>query len=301
LSAPAASGSSVAGRPLLAFLTCSAIWGSTFLAIRLGNDTLPPLWGASLRLGLAAVLLTTLVRATGRRLPSGPARRAAAQFGFLNFGLSFCLLYWGELYVPTGITAVVYATVPLTTAITTRAIGLERPSPLKLLAGVVALAGVAALFSGEMTRAVPFAPLLAILGAATCAAFSGVALKLGPRQDPIGTNAVAAMVGFVVCLAASFLRREPHPLPTSASALLPLAYLAIVGSIGAFVLYAWLVNQWPLSRISFIAVIVPVVATALGVLVRHESLSPMSVVGAAVVLSGVVVALVADRGASEAH
>ena len=66
MSAPAASGSSVAGRPLLAFLTCATIWGSTFLAIRLGNDTLPPLWGASLRLGLAAVLLTTLVRVTGR-------------------------------------------------------------------------------------------------------------------------------------------------------------------------------------------------------------------------------------------
>ena len=285
----------VDGRALAAFFGCAAVWGSTFIAISFGNDALPPLWAASLRLGLASVLLTTLTRATGHALPSGPALRAAVQFGFLNFGIGFCLLYWGELYVPTGITAVMFATVPLTTAVASLAVGLERPSPLTLLAAGVALAGVAMLFSSELRHAVPLLPLLAILASATCGALSGVALKRGPRQHPLGANAAAAIVGLAVCLTGSFLRHEAHPLPATAGALLPLAYLTVVGSIGAFVLYAWLVNQWPVTRISFIAVIVPVIATVLGALLRHESITLMSVAGSALVLSGVVLALTAGR------
>src|SRR5262245_50727192 len=82
--------------PAAAFATCSLIWGSTFLVIRISNDALPPFWAATLRLGLASVLLTSLTYLTGHRLPSGGALLAAAQFGALNFGISFCLLYWAE-------------------------------------------------------------------------------------------------------------------------------------------------------------------------------------------------------------
>jgi drug/metabolite transporter (DMT)-like permease len=160
---------------------------------------------------------------------------------------------------------------------------------------------VAALFSSELGRAVPVLPLVGVLGAAIAGSLSGIALKLGPRQHPFGANAAGAIVGFVVCLAVSFIAREPHPLPHTARALLPLGYLIVVGSIGAYVLYAWLVHQWPLTRISFIAVIVPVIATALGAWVRHEPVTRMSLAGSALVLVGVLLALFVDRGTTLAH
>ena len=86
--------------PTAAFAGCCAIWGSTFLVISIGNDAVPPLWAATLRLALASVLLFALNRLTGRSLPRGPALAAAAGFGFLNLGLSFCCLYWGEKSLP---------------------------------------------------------------------------------------------------------------------------------------------------------------------------------------------------------
>ena len=286
------------GRALAAFCLCCAIWSSTFLVIRVGNDTLPPLWAASLRLALAGTLLFALTFATRSALPRGDALRAAALYGLLNFGLSFCLLYWGEVYVPSGITAVFYATVPLTTALAAWALRLESPSMRRLLAALVAIAGVGLLFSSELGHAVPLAPLLGIVGAATSASMSSVVLKLGPRQHPLGVNAVGALVGLPVCLAASFLAHEAHPLPTASAGLFPLLYLTLAGSLGAFMLFAWLVNRWPVTRLSFIAVVVPVVATALGVIVRHEPVTPTGLAGSAIVLGGLVLGMTGgDRAA----
>jgi len=281
--------------PYAAFAGCILVWGSTFLVISIGNDTVPPLWAASLRLGLASILLTALTWLTGRSLPRGAALRAAAGFGFLNFGLSFCLLYWGEKTVPSGLAAVLYGTIPLSTALFARATGLERLRALKIAGALVALAGVTVIFSGQLTARVSALPVAAIFAAATLASASGVVLKRGPRQHPLGANAAGAMVGFVVCAAASFLAREPHALPATAPAILPILYLTIAGSVIAFVLYAWLVNHWDVTRISFIAVVVPVVAVVLGAAVRHERLTAAHRAGSLLVLAGLVLAILSDR------
>ncbi len=263
--------------------------------ISIGNDTMPPFWAAAVRLGLACVLLTAVTYARGRSWPRGAALRAAMMFGFLNFGLSFCLLYWGETHVPSGLTAVVYGTIPLTTALFARTFGLEALRPLKVLGALVAFAGVAFIFSGQLRANVPLAPLLAILAAATCAALSGIALKMGPRQPPLAANAAGAAVGFAVCLIASLLARETRVVPTTTGQIAPILYLTIMGSIGAFSLYAWLVNRWKLTRISFIAVIVPVVALILGVIFRGERVSGAAIAGTALVFTGLGLGIVADR------
>lgn len=287
--------------PAAAFAVCSLIWGSTFLAIRIGNDALPALWAATLRLGLASVLLTALTYLTGHALPRGAALRAAATFGVLNFGFSFCLLYWAETMVPSGLTAVVYATIPLTTGIAAHALGMERLRPRRALASLGAIAGVAVIFVDQLRASVPLKPLLAVLAAATCAALSGVALKRGPRQHPLGANAIGSLVGLPICLLATILTREPMLLPRTAAALGPLIYLTVAGSLGAFVLYAYLVNHWPVSRASFIAVVVPMVALTLGVLVRGERLTPSALAGSAMVLVAVTLGLMPDRGARDGH
>ena len=281
--------------PYGAFAGCSLVWGSTFLLISIGNETVPPLWAATLRLGLAAIVLVALTRLTDQPLPRGPALSAAAGFGFLNFGLSFCLLYWGEKTVPSGLAAVLYGTVPLSTALFARVAGLERLHALKITGALVALSGIAVIFSGQLTARVSALPLAAIFTAATCASASGVVLKRGPRQHPFGANAVGALVGFAVCGAGSFLLREPHAIPTTAPAIAPILYLTFAGSVVAFGLYAWLVNHWDVTRISFVAVVVPVVALLLGTAVRHERLTSAHQAGSLLVLAGLVLGIVGDR------
>jgi drug/metabolite transporter (DMT)-like permease len=263
--------------------------------ISIGNESVPPLWAASIRLVLASILLVALAFATGTGLPRGAALVSAAQFGALNFGLSFCLLYWGEVYVPSGITAVVYGIIPLMTALFARSFGLERLNFLKVGAALVAFTGVAAIFSGQLRAAVPPLPMFAVVIAAISASLSGVMLKRGPRQHPLGANAVACLVGLPICLAGSFVMGEPHALPTTARAWFPIVYLVVAGSVGAFVLYAWLINRWNVSRISFIAVVVPVVALALGTFLHHERLPGTSVLGAILGFAGLALGIAADR------
>jgi drug/metabolite transporter (DMT)-like permease len=279
----------------MAFGVCSAIWGSTFLVISIGNDTLAPVWAATLRLTLAALLLGVFTLARGQALPRGAALRAALGYGVAQFGVNLPLLYWGERLVPSGLSAVVYATIPLTSALITRALGMERLTPAKVLGAVVAFGGVAVLFSSTLQTRVAPAGLAAIFVGATAASLGNVLLKRGPRQDPFGANAVGSAMGALISGALSFALGEVHALPATLAAAWPLAYLTVGGSLGAYVIMSWLVNRWPVTRIAYITVIVPVIALALGAVVRHEPLAPASLTGASIVLGGLLLGLRPER------
>jgi drug/metabolite transporter (DMT)-like permease len=277
--------------PWVAFGACGAIWGSTFLAISFGNDALAPVWAATLRLVLAAVLLTAWTWGRGRTLPRGPALRAALGYGVAQFGINLPLLYWGETLVPSGLSAVVYGTIPLSSALMTGALGMERLTATKVLGAVVAFAGVALLFSSTLHAHVSPLGLGAILVGATAASLGTVLLKRGPRQDPFGANAVGSAIGAVMSGVLSFALGESHALPTTLAAGWPLLYLTIAGSLGAYVLMSWLVNHWPVTRTAYVTVIVPVIALALGSVARHESLTAASFAGAGLVLAGLLVGM----------
>jgi drug/metabolite transporter (DMT)-like permease len=277
--------------PWLAFAGCGAIWGSTFLVISLGNDALAPVWAAALRLALAAVLLTLVTRLRGQALPRGAALRAALGYGVAQFGVNFPLLYWAEKIVPSGLAAVVYATIPLTSALMTRAMGMERLTAGKILGSIIALGGVALLFSSSLGGHVAPVGLAAIFVAATAAGAGTIVLKRGPHQDPFGANAVGSAIGAAICFAVSFARGEPHALPTTFGAAWPLLYLTLAGSLGAYVLMSWLVSHWSVTRTSYVTVIVPVIALALGALVRGERVGGAGLGGAALVLTGLLIGM----------
>ncbi len=278
-------------RPWLAFAACGAIWGSTFLVISIGNDALAPVWAATLRLTLAAALLGLWTVARGRALPRGAALRAALGYGVGQFGINLPLLYWGEKLVPSGVSAVLYATVPLSSALAARALRVERLTARKVVGASIALAGVAMLFSASLQRHVPIAGFAAILAGATAASLGTTLLKRGPRQDPFAANAVGCAAGAILAGLASFTLGETHAFPATARAAWPLIYLTVAGSLGAYVILAWLLAHWPVTRTSYITVIVPVIALGLGAAVRHEPLAPASLAGTALILGGLLVGM----------
>jgi drug/metabolite transporter (DMT)-like permease len=280
----------------LAFATCCTIWGSTFLFIRIGNDTVPPVWGAAVRLALAAVLFALLTIVLRAPWPRGPQLFASLAFGVVDFGVSLPLLYWGEARVPSGIAAVLFGTIPLTTALLAWAFGLEPLRPRLVLASIVAIGGIALLFSSSFAGSFEPVRLVAVWLAATTAALAGVLLKRAPGAHPFAMNAWAHGVGAVICVAASRVLGEPQAWPTGES-WIPIAYLTVAGSLGAFATFAWLLQRWPVTRASFIALIVPVVALVLGIVVRQERPGPIALAGAAVILGAVVTGLLGDRRA----
>ena len=278
-------------RIAVAFVACASIWGSTFLAIRLGNEAIPPVWAATLRLALASVLLFAIAGVFRMPIPRGRALRGALLWGFFNLGVNMALLYIGETTVPSGISAVLYATVPLSTALLAASFGVERLVMRKLIAAVVAIAGVAVIFAGELGVAVPFAGLLTILGAATAAALANVLLKQAPKQQVIPLNAIGAGIGALFCLVISLVLGESHALPTTMAGWLPIFYLTIAGSLGAFVLWTWLVTHWTVGNASLVGVVVPCIAVILGGIVKGEQPAPLTYLGAAIVISAVLIAL----------
>ena len=295
---PAAAPSTSEAKPWIAFAACGAIWGSTFLVISIGNDALAPMWGATLRLALATLLLGAWTVARGHGLPRGAALRAALGYGVAQFGVNLPLLYWGEKRVPSGLSAIVYATIPLTSALMTRALGMERLTPAKVVGALVAFGGVAVLFSTTPRARVAPVGLGAIFVGAMAASLGTVLLKRGPRQDPFGANAVGCAIGAPIAGALSLSFGETHALPATLGAAWPLLYLTLGGSLGAYVIMAWLVNHWSVTRTAYVTVIVPVIALALGALVRDERLAPASLGGAALVLAGLLVGMRPEQARS---
>ena len=278
-------------RIAVTFVACALIWGTTFLAIRFGNEATPPVWAATIRLAIASVLLFGIAAAFKMPLPRGRALRGAALWGLFNLGVNMSLLYIGETTVPSGISAVLFATVPLTTALLAAAFGVEAIVIRKLIAAIVAIGGVAVIFAGELGAAVPFAGLLTVFAAASSAALANVLLKRAPKQQVIPLNAIGTAVGAAVCLVVSQVLGESHAIPTTAAAWLPILYLTVAGSLGAFVLFSWLVTHWSVSNASLVGVTVPIIAVILGGVVKGEQPAALTYVGAAVVISAILIAL----------
>jgi len=126
---------------------------------------------------------------------------------------------------------------------------------------------------------------------ASAAALANVLLKQAPKQQVIPLNAIGTAVGAAVCLVVSTVLGESHAIPATMAVWLPILYLTVAGSLGAFVLYSWLVTHWSVSNASLLGVTVPIIAVIVGGLVKGEQPAALTYVGAAVVISAILIAL----------
>lgn len=265
------------------------IGGSNFVAVRFSNAELAPYWGAAIRFLPAGLLFLVVMLIQRIPFPSGASLRGAAIYGALNFGLGYALLYFGLVEAPAGTAAVVLATVPLFTLGLVALHGLEPFSARGLVGALIALGGVALVFRDQLSANVPFLSLLAILGGAIVAAESGVVAKGMPRMHPVATNAVGMLVGAALLFAMSVAAGEARTIPRASETVLALVYLILIGAIGLFWLFLAMLRRWTASASSYALVVMPVVAVALGAALRGEAMTPVFLVGAALVAVGVYV------------
>ncbi|MBI3522002.1 MAG: DMT family transporter [Chloroflexi bacterium] len=270
-----------------AFVLAVVIGGLNFVAVRYSNEQLPPFWGATLRFGVAAALFFLLALLLRLDLPRGRALVGVLLYGALGFGASYAFIYWGLLAAPAALASVLTSLVPLLTVVLAAMHGLERLDWRRLAGGLVAAGGIALVFVDQLGSAVPLASLLALLAAALCIAESGVLAKLFPRAHPVATNAVGMSAGTAVLAALTLLTGESRALPAAPATWVALAYLVLVGSMGLFALYLFILGRWTASATSFILVFFPIITIAAGVVLRDERVSGAFVVGVAIVLGGV--------------
>lgn len=283
---------------VLAYLACSAIWGTTYFAIRvsIAPGGFATYTAAALRFVIAAMVLGGIV-VLGR---VGPRPRSWRQVGWicaggLANGVAYMLLYTAEESITGGLACVIYGTMPLLTAVLLAATGAERAGWSSIVGALVSLGGVVLLFGDRLGVSVRQAAGVAIMGVAVVfATVSNLILKRkGTGVHPLAQNAwylgTIAVAMTIFAIAAG--KGVPVPPPVGPS--IAIIYLAIVGSVVAFAAWFYLIQQVTLMTASTIVFVTPVIALVVDALWETQRLSASSYAGVAVTLAGLGVNLFA--------
>lgn len=270
-----------------AFLGIVVIAGLNFVAVRFSNRELAPFWGAALRFGAASALFLAAALVLRRPFPRGRAFLGAGTYGVLAFGASYALAYRGLVAAPAALAAVLIALVPLATLLLAPLHGLERMTGRASAGALVSAAGVAIVFWDQLGASVPAVSIVALLGAALCIAESALVVKKVPRVDPLAMNGIAMAIGTALLLSLSWLVEEPWRLPRAAPTRAALAYLIVIGSVGLFLLYLFVLSRWSASAASYQTVLSPLVTVSAGAALAGERIGWAFAVGGALVLAGV--------------
>lgn len=278
---------------LFAFGTFVLIGGFNFVAVRFSNRELAPMLGAGVRFTVAALILLAVVAL--RRLPMarGKALKAAVLYGLLNFTAAYGLAYWALTTLPAGIGAVLFAATPLFTVFLAPLHGIEQFRVRGLVGSLITLVGIVILANPTGADRLPWLSLLAMLGSAAAAAEAGVVLKLLPSAHPISTNAVAMAIGGPLLLGASGLIGESWGLPAKTETWVAVSYLAVIGSVGLFGLFLFVLRRWSATGTSYATALIPVITVIVGSLLASEAITLPMVVGGVIVLVGVYIGALA--------
>jgi len=287
-----------------AFAVLCLIWGSTWAAIRIGLAGIPPFTGVSLRFAIASALLFVLGLLRGVPLGrSALERRLWVVNGLLSFAVSYGVVYWAEQWVPSGLTAVLFATYPLFVAIVAHFLLPEEALNLREALGIAAgFLGVGVIFSEDLSS---LGGAGVALGAAVLlispfvSAVSSVAIKRwGGGMHPFSLTTVPMAIGAAATGLVALGAERGKPLVWSGTSVAALLYLAIAGSAVTFTLYYWLLSHMPAKRLALITYIIPVEAVLLGTALG-ERLTARVVAGSALVVLGVALAVHRPGGAAE--
>jgi len=286
-----------AWKTLLAFAIIYFVWGSTFLAIRIGVHEVPPFLFAAMRFLVAGLALYGWMIARGERSPSGLQWASISLLAVLFFIGDYGLVYWAEQRVPSGIAAVMMAMnaafMALSEIIVLRTQRLTIRLALALLLGI---GGVAVLVSRSLNfGGVPIDRLgaVALIVASMSWSISSVLMRKLPlphsKVMSSGAQMLAGGVFLALTSAALGEFRNFHPSAVSREAWLSLVYLIVAGSIIAFTAYVWLIHHESPTKVGTYAYVNPVIAVLLGYFLGGEALGLRTILGTLLVLMSVVV------------
>jgi drug/metabolite transporter (DMT)-like permease len=304
----------VSPRVWLALWVVYVVWGSTYLAIRLGvrpdhGAAFPPLIYAGFRFTAAGVLMLAFTvrrpAADGRPDPLGRRQWIAGSV------IGIALLLGGnglvsvaEQRIPSGIAALVVATVPIWAALLGAMGGHERITTRHALGLVLGFSGVIALVAGTGSGRVQLTGVVIVVAASLSWAGGSVWSRTAPTvRRPLVMTGIEMLAGGLACFAVGFAVGEGHDLhlgQTSTGAWLALVYLVVFGSLLAYTAYVWLLKTAPLSLVTTYAFVNPLVAILLGVLFVHEPFTARTLLATALIVAGVALIVLRRRDRTRA-
>lgn len=282
---------------MLAFAIIYFVWGSTYLAIRVGVREVPPFLLAAIRFLIAGGVLYAWMRFKGTPSPRARQWAGASILAILIFVLDYGLVFWAEHRVPSGVAAVMMATIPVFMTLSEIVIMKTQQLTTRLaIALLVGIGGVAVLVS--RSAAFGDAPVdtlgacALLVAAVSWSVGSALTRKLPlPAEKGMSSGTQMFAGGVLLTLTAALLGefRGFHLQAVSAKAWFALAYLIVAGSIIAFTAYVWLIHHESPTKVGTYAYVNPVVAVLLGYFLGGEAIGPRTILGTLLVLVSVVV------------
>ena len=284
------------------FWVLGLIWGSSFLLIRIGVESVSPFQLVFMRTAIAAIGLNIVFFARGKRIPWKAALVPVLVLGLINITVPFGLITWGEQTVASGVASVLNSTVALfTLLVSTLIFRQERLTARKFTGLLIGFFGVVVLasrnFQGGELQAGSLIGQLAILVAAVFYAFGGsYSYRLAVRWNDAQMVAAGSMIfaalssGALMLLAPVFGGPAPTPLAEiPANALVSILALGLLNTFIAYMIYYWIVRALGAARASMVTYVAPVVGLTLGALVLNEVVDIRLLGGAALILGGIAI------------
>ena len=284
--------SKLAIKIFLAYLILCLIWGSTWIAIRFGLESLTPMFSAGVRFSLASIIIFALMRIKNTPLQTDKVSiRLYLLMGFFSFVIPFGLVYWAQQFVPSGMAAVLFAVYPFWVVIFSY---IRMPSEFigfyKIFGTILGFTGIVVIFSDSFADDITnyLIGMFAVVLSGTMQAWIAVSIKkFGNHLNSLSMNFIPMVIAGISMLVIAFLVEDLTTIRIDENAVLSILYLAFFGSVITFTTFYWLIKRINLVILSLIAFITPIVALILGYFIYSEVLSTRHFVGAAMVLTGV--------------
>lgn len=282
---------------IIAWLICCLIWGTTWIFIKIGLETLPPLSFVSARFVVALLLLGAIMFFL--KIPLPKSRRDwlfMALTGFLSFTVNYGLLFWGEQYISSGLAAVLQAMIPLFGVIFGRMfLPNEKITAWKIGGIMLGIGGIAFIFSEQLQisgKSALLGSAAVVVGAATTS-FGNVLIKaFYSASHPLTLTFSQMFCGAIpIIIFAAAADGNPLALNWTKTAIICVLYLAVAGSVFAFWLYYYLIQKISIVNAMIIALVTPILAIICGAVFRGEQMPSQTAAGGILVLMSVALIL----------
>lgn len=278
---------------ILVWLILCLVWGTTWIFIKVGLQDLPPITFAAARFILAVLLLVPLL-AFGK-LPLPKTRREwklIALTGFLQFSINYSLVFWSEVYISSGLAAVLQATITVFGLVLAWIfLPSERITRLKVFAIVVGIIGVAVIFLDQLKieNVMAFGGSVAIVIGAYAAAQASILIKAKASGIHPASILFCQMLCGLPAIVLYALIAEGNPLSFNwtPKAVLCVLYLSVAGTIAAFWLYYWLLSRIESTKAMMISLVTPLIAVVVGNIFLGETLPPQTIFGGLLILTSI--------------
>ncbi len=280
---------------VLGYILITLLWGSTWLAIRVGLDSLTPMFAVGVTFFIASIFVYIVMKISNVKLQTDSLSIKLYLFlAFFSFIIPFSLVYWGEQFVPSGLASVIFAVFPFFVILFSwlllpdGSIGIYKS--IGVLAGFI---GITIIFWDDIS--LDFAEyslgMIAILSSATIQGFVAVIIKKhGSKLNPLSMNFVPLLITGIVLIPVGLLFENRESLVFDSKAIYSILYLAFFGTVVTFTVYFWLMQKINVVILSLSTFLTPIIALILGAILLSEKLTTNHILGSSLVLIGILFA-----------